>query len=326
MFHVAAISNLEWDKQVDEAGAWAPHNYSGWAELKKLDGWKPLRIIDAERHPVAQVLTKTICGKFTIAYAPGGFLTNFNVDAGVLTTFLADHLKSTMLYCRIHMLTPTRLKELALEQAHWKRSHSAMSSGESLKLRLDSTIEQRESLLSFNWRRNLRRGQKHDNVVELVRNPSSDEIVSTHLELERLKGNLVNTWESSTRHVDAALSGFGKQLVLVRCTSPDGVLRSIRGAVVTGGGTSAYDFLAATTEDGRKHYSSYVTLWHLANELSRRGVLRYDLGGVDRLDNKGVFDFKNGTGAVPISYGGEFDFTNPRLMRPLVSRLVYWIT
>ena len=81
------------------------------------------------------------------------------------------------------------------------------------------------------------------------------------------------------------------------------------------------DFLAATSYEGRKHYASHATLWALANELARRGVVRYDLGGVDPVLNKGVYDFKHGTGAMEVPYGGEFDAASPALIRSVAGRL-----
>jgi lipid II:glycine glycyltransferase (peptidoglycan interpeptide bridge formation enzyme) len=322
VFRISAASNAEWNSQVDKVGAWTPHNYSAWAELKKLDGWTPLRVVDINQRPVTQVLSKTVGRALTIAYSPGGFLTDFGVDAGVFTTFLGDATKSKLLYCRVHMLTPTHLKRSPLNETGWQRVWRTMSSGESLELRLDTSLEDRVAILSYNWKRNLARGEKRENHVEVMQNPSADEIAKSHLELETIKGKHLSVWESSVPHARTIVSEFGRQLVIVRCSGPDGTIRSLRGAVITAGGASAFDFLATTTEDGRKHYSSYVTFWHLANELSRRGVTRYDLGGVDRIANKGVFDFKNGTGATPISYGGEFDATIPKLLRTPVSRLV----
>lgn len=322
VFRVSGLSDSQWDDLIGKFGAWSPHNYSGWAELKRLDGWDHLRIVDSYYRPISQVLTKTYRGLFTVAYSPGGFLSDTAIDARPYISFLSEELGTKLLYCRVHMLTPTRFKRLELEQSNWFPVSRSMSSGHSLKLRLDSTVEDRHNLLSYNWRRNLKRSYTHENQVELVTDPSPDEIADAHKDLERLKGKSVNIWESSAPHVRVALSSFDQQWVIVRCLGPAGNIRAVRGAVITDGGNTACDFLAATTEEGRKHYSSFATFWHLANELSRRGVIRYDLGGIDPQGNKGVFDFKNGTGAVQISYGGEFEATTPRLLLPLVSRLI----
>lgn len=290
--------------------------------MRSLDGWSALRIVDPDDLPVAQVLIKKVQPWATVAYCPGGFVTQVPVNARTFTKQIASLTKARLLYVRTHMITPTRFTDLQLSEHGWIPVHKPFSSGESLKMRLDSSETQRRDLLSFNWKRNLKRGEKHDNAVSIDVTPNATVIGAAHQELEILKGPAVNNWESSVPHINALIQGFGERLVTVTCTDHDGRVRAVRGAVITANGAVAFDMLASTTLEGRQNYSSYVTFWELANELSRRGVVRYDLGGVDEVNNKGVFDFKNGTGAVPITYGGEFDAASPKAIRPMLSRIV----
>ena len=330
MFVVAHESDSQWDDRLDRVsiattstdriGAWTPYNYSGWARVKALDGWQPIRLNRADGSPLTQVLVRKKGGVVAAAYCPGGFLGAEPVNAAQFSELLRATLHVRVLYARVHMLTPTKFVEPALEGVGWHRARSMLSSGRSLKLRLDASEEQRQESLSFNWRRNLRRGERHENIVSVVERPNATEIASLHDELEQLKGDHVNTWESSLPHVERLIEGFGSRLVVVKCVSEQGNLRAIRGAIITGG--CAYDMLASTSAEGRKHYSSYVTFWALANELARRGVVRYDLGGVDEVKNRGVFDFKNGTGAMDIHYGGEFEAAIPSATRGLLSSLI----
>jgi lipid II:glycine glycyltransferase (peptidoglycan interpeptide bridge formation enzyme) len=44
-----------------------------------------------------------------------------------------------------------------------------------------------------------------------------------------------------------------------------------------------------------------------------------ELGGIDPENNKGVFDFKNGTGAQITTYLGEWDQSSPNGLRKLIS-------
>jgi hypothetical protein len=254
-----------------------------------------------------------------IAYCPGGFAANRAVDANAFTRFLQTTLGARLIYVRVHCLTPTKFGDAGMQQAGWRTTAATLGARTSLTLRLDSTVEQRTDGLSFNWRRNLRRAEKHENNVSIDAIPSSESIALLQRELVQLKGAHVNTWESSQPHVERLISGFGARLVIATCTSSEGVVRAIRGVIITGG--CAYDILAAAAMDGRKHYSSHITLWTLANELASRGVIRYDLGGVDPERNRGVYDFKHGTGAMEITYGGEFDYAYPRPLRGILSSL-----
>ena len=78
---------------------------------------------------------------------------------------------------------------------------------------------------------------------------------------------------------------------------------------------TAWDLLAAAGAQARKVYASHATLWALLEECNRKGLSWCDLSGVDPVHNKGVYDFKQGTGADPVEYLGEWEWACPRLCR-----------
>jgi hypothetical protein len=322
MFRPVDWTHEEWDRQLDRVAAWAPHNYSGWAKMRSLDGWDALRIVDLNDHPVAQVLIKKVRPRATVAYCPGGFVIQSPIDAEVLTNQITTWTKSWLLYVRVHMTTPSSMLSMPLSEYGWEKVHKPMSSGQSLELQLDAPESERLARLSSNWKRNLNRSSKHGNYSSIEKTPSPELISQTHHALVDLKGKHLRSWESSREHVAALIEGFGTRLVIAKSTNHAGELQAVRGAILTAGGNAAFDIIASTTTEGRKHYSSHACFWVLANELGARGVKRYDLGGVDEIRNKGVFDFKNGTGATPITYGGELDSAIPKAMRPILSRIV----
>jgi len=319
MLHVAQMSDTEWDAALDKTiiwqnhhdfvGAWSPHNYSAWARMKMLDGWKSLRIVNQKNEPVAQALVRQIAG-VAVTYCPGGFATSEIPRPEELVRLLRSHLTVRGLYVRVHDITPSIYRGRTLADQGWSSVTRPMSSGLSLLLPLDQHLESRVNRLSPNWRRNLRRGETRGNVGSIVTKPSEDEIAYLYQELETAKHGFVATWERSAAHLKQLIAGLGSRLIVARCTSDSGSIRAIRAAVKTGG--CAFDVLAATSAEGRKHYSSHLALWTLMRELSQQGVRHFDLGGVDPLNNRGVYDFKKGTGATAISYGGEFDASFPK--------------
>jgi hypothetical protein len=328
MLRAVQLSDAEWDTALDRVvmwsgadkpvGVWSPYNYSGWARMKELDGWSFLRVTDDDGLPVAQLLVKRR-GPLAVAYAPGGFANATHVDAREYVYFLRRELGAAAVYARVHMNIPKKYCTLDMPSLGWSPVAEQLGAALTLKIRLDHSEDDRREALSFNWRRNLKRSEQHENVVTIESTPSVEDIFALYTELESLKGAHVNSWESSRPHVERFLEYFGPRVVIAKCVSEQGLLRSLRGAVITGG--CALDFLAATSYEGRKHYASHATLWALANELARRGVVRYDLGGVDPTLNKGVYDFKHGTGAMEVPYGGEFDAASPALIRSVAGRL-----
>jgi lipid II:glycine glycyltransferase (peptidoglycan interpeptide bridge formation enzyme) len=75
-------------------------------------------------------------------------------------------------------------------------------------------------------------------------------------------------------------------------------------------GDTAWDLLAAAGASARKVYASHATLWALFEHCSQQGLSHYDLGGVDPIGNKGVYDFKQGAGACLIKYLGEWEWAS----------------
>lgn len=309
-----------WDDDLDASGAWAPHNYSGWASLRALDGWKFVRVLTDSGTPLTQVLIKPIGFGACVAYAPGGLITGTTVDADEFVEFLSNHLSAHVRYARIHSSTPRFHKEENVSLAGWQRVSHRLGAASTLVMQLDAPHDNRRDLLSTNWSRNLRRGEQRDNVVELLSETPIEDVVSAHESVRDVKGVDVASWALSREHLRALSEGFGNRLVIARCTDPIGNLRAIRAAIITGG--CAFDIIAATTMEGRKQYSSHLTLWRLAEELGRRGVACYDLGGVDENQNRGVYDFKRGTGAEPVEYGDELDFASPHFLRGVAGRVV----
>ena len=56
--------------------------------------------------------------------------------------------------------------------------------------------------------------------------------------------------------------------------------------------------------------------------LAERGIQHYDFGGVDPINNKGVFDFKHGAGGTEATYVGEYDTTSPKFATWVLAKLV----
>jgi lipid II:glycine glycyltransferase (peptidoglycan interpeptide bridge formation enzyme) len=136
-------------------------------------------------------------------------------------------------------------------------------------------------------------------------------------EFKKVEGVKLHMSASDIRSVQEC---FGHDLVLIRMDDENGKLLSVRGALVQQ--STAWDFIAVTTPDGRKTYSSHRTLLALAQECARRGCTTLELGGIDPEKNKGGFDFKNGTGALITTYLGEWEVAHPSWIRLFISRII----
>jgi len=99
-----------------------------------------------------------------------------------------------------------------------------------------------------------------------------------------------------------------QKIIVYRAIDESGNLLAIRAAAICG--NIAMDLLAAAGASARKVYASHATLWALLDHCCQLGLIEYDLSGVDPINNKGVYDFKQGTGANLVECVGEWEWAN----------------
>lgn len=315
-------SDAAWDRLVDALGATSPYTYSGWARFKADDGWTPLRLTDPAGRCAVQLLVKRAVPGVVVGWAPGSPLGDVSActTADVLAHLRAAR-RAVVHYVRLGATYSSRdADEQALRDGGWSTVDTPLSSGRSLIVSLQHDEATRLAACSSNWSRNLKRGRSRDNVVSVWTSPDPRSVAALHDELQNFKGAHVVDWRSQPERIAALIREFGDRLVVVQCRDVNGDLHAVRGAIICSG--SAFDIIAATSIEGRRRYSSHVALWELMNELARRGIREFDMGGVDPVRNKGVYDFKHGVGAHDVHYLGERDAATPAILRSVLGRIV----
>jgi hypothetical protein len=256
-----------------------------------------------------------------MAWAPGGF----SGDLTLLETGFAASLKQLLsarcLYVRFGMMNDAS-DEIAsiLSNSGFIKSKKPIGAKQSMLLKVHTDEEQILSLASSNWKRNHKRSLRSVSPPYAWNNASPDQLESAYRimdEYKKVEGVKLQMSASDIRSVQHC---FRSDLVLIRMDDETGNLLSVRGALIQQ--TIAWDFIAVTTPEGRKTYSSHRTLISLAQECARRGCTTLELGGIDPENNKGVFDFKNGTGAETTTYLGEWEAAHPSWIRPVISRII----
>jgi lipid II:glycine glycyltransferase (peptidoglycan interpeptide bridge formation enzyme) len=82
-------------------------------------------------------------------------------------------------------------------------------------------------------------------------------------------------------------------------------------------GDTALGILAGSTEKGLELSSSYLVWWHTLLAAKQAGMLRYDLGGTDPVNNPDIHQFKLRMGSEQVRYIGTFDICAGLLTRVL---------
>ena len=312
-----------WDELLKQIGQMCVYQSANWARHKSSAGWIPIRIVKSTATSLIGIQCLVRRGPFGVAmaWAPGGF----GGDLALLTKDFSSSLKQLLsarfLYIRFGMMIDFSSSDASLlANAGFRKSKNPIGAKQSMLLSINSDQESMLSTASSNWKRNHKRSLRTPSSPYVWNDASPDQLEAAYQamdEFKKVEGVKLHMSASDIRSVQEC---FGHDLVLIRMDDENGKLLSVRGALVQQ--STAWDFIAVTTPDGRKTYSSHRTLIALAQELARRGCTTLELGGIDPEKNKGGFDFKNGTGAQITTYQGEWEVAHPSWIRPFISRII----
>lgn len=314
-------SENEWDALVTQLDIRTPFQLSAWARFRATFGWQTLRLTTSDNSTAVQFLTRS-AGPLRVAWAAGGPVGDSSqVALHELPAAVKSHLGGKALYLRVADHQPRdEARERLFSQAGWSRPRRELVNNHTLIRHLDGNDSTLGSAYSTNWSRNLRRGQQRNVVADVWTTPDSETMARLHRDVESTKGSFSADWRARADSLNDLIACFGARLVVVRAVDESDSVLSIRAAVMNG--AYAFDFLAATSSDGRKCYASNIAMHALLGAVAARGARSYDFGGVDPKTNKGVYDFKHGAGGVEHHYVGEFEFVSPGAIKPIVSKLI----
>jgi hypothetical protein len=310
----------DWDAALAVLPGGSLYQSAAWSRYRKAMGWDAVRAIGRDENnaivAMVQMLVRRRFG-LHIVWIPGGPAGDRGRWAASLVQFLRKRF-GPLTYCRLNSLSERDSGAGAASLGgHWRRPSVRLGTGLSLTFDLGRSDQERIGAASANWRHNLRRSAKYDLTVAHWDNPDAAQMAAVYRDMEAFKGLGQQHSETDLR---AMIEGLGECLVVIRCLDRDGNLLAFRAAGLFG--DQAWDLLAAATQAARKVYASHAALWALFDACREQGARHYDLGGVDPVNNKGVFDFKHGTGARPVEYIGEWEWANVPLVAPAVGLMM----
>ena len=316
-------SDNRWDALISGLGQQNVFQSSRWAKHKSSFGWTVIRLTLSDTHPktAVQFLVRRFPFGIVMAWAPGGLSGDISLVNKNLQTELKRILHARILYVRFSLMREEIDNETHfISQAGFKKSSHSIGAKQSMLLPLSVSEEKLTLNASSNWKRNYKRSLRLQTQPYIWQFPNSSELAHAYEQMDSYKKVKGLKLEISPEAFDSVKTQFENDLVLLRIDDEHGKLLSVRGALIFG--KTAWDFIAVTSPEGRKNYASHRVLIALAHECAKRGCDFLEFGGIDPEKNKGVFDFKNGTGARAISYIGEWEASNPSWIRPFISRVV----
>jgi len=193
---------------------------------------------------------------------------------------------------------------LTSEGFKW-RSHVIVD--RTLMVDLRPSIEDLRKGLKRTWRNRLNCAEKNDlEILEGNNTELYDVFISIYKEMYKRKKFVTYTDIYKYRSIQKDLPDDLKMKIMV-CKSNGRLCSSY---ICSAMGNTGYLVLGATNDFGRKRNGSFAINWKILEWLKRGNYRWFDLGGINPIENPGVYHFKvgfTGKNGKDVQYLGQFD-------------------
>jgi len=165
------------------------------------------------------------------------------------------------------------------------------------------------------WRKNLHRAERNNlNIVS----GTDAKLFSTFLELykELIETKKFKEYVNPTNFIQYNEQNEEDFKLMTFIAYKDG--KPVSGLVGSAIGETGLSIFSATNELGKKLYAAYLLQLQWLLWCKQKGCLKYDLGGIDPIENKGVYDFKKRICDNEVTRVGTFESHGAILSRNLV--------
>lgn len=190
----------------------------------------------------------------------------------------------------------------------------------SFYVRFDRNEQDVENQLTRNWRHNLKRATKNSELsVRWCESAVEREAAFQALSrmYEELKQRKLFAGAMDTEKIkDVVVRDDNFLIVMAEVNGQPVAIR-----IGYQSSNCVTDFLAASNEMAIKNYANYLLLWTLIKKAESLGLHGFECGGIDPLDNAGVYNFKRGLGADLSMNGPLWIFHKNRFVKKLALAL-----
>lgn len=187
-----------------------------------------------------------------------------------------------------------------------------------LMLDLSPTMPEIRKLLNQKWRNQLNRAEK--NNLKIIEG-NSDELYQVFLDLQGemhdRKKYIPGVDYNEFRLIQQSLPEPLKMKILISEHEGKALTVTI-GSII--GDTGIY-LLGATGNEGMKMKGAYLLQWRLIDIMKESGCKWYDLGGIDPIENPGVYHFKSGISLRDVCHIGQFEISTSKCSSMIVQNM-----
>jgi lipid II:glycine glycyltransferase (peptidoglycan interpeptide bridge formation enzyme) len=188
--------------------------------------------------------------------------------------------------------------------------HDDEKSHRTLMINIEPSLAEIRAALDQKWRNCLNRAEK--NGLEIIQGEEEslfDEITKIYLEMANRKGLADLSDIEHLKKVQRDLPP-GLKLKVILCFL-NGEICS--GSIFSAIGATAVYLIGATSNAGMKSNSSYLVQWAFMEWIKEKGLLYYDLNGINPVTNPGTYHFKRGLAGkkgIDIEFLGKYQIAD----------------
>ena len=312
-------NDLAWSEILNDFPESSYLNDSSWGEHFTHMGWQSCRwefLKGEQKRAYLQSFFKSYPGGIGVLWIPDGVVGGYKNIAN-LQRDICNSLNLRFCYIRFRSFQTYDIDDhIQLLISGWSKPSKSFRQSMTMILDISDSIENIQARLSQNWRRTLKKSLNNDLDIIEVKDPKT--IADLYKELMKTKKLRARDIYSEDV-IKSIMKAFKDKIIILGAQEVEGKLVAIRGAVYRNG--LATDIFAASNSSGRALSATHGLLLALIEQCKEKGCVSYDLNGIDPESGKGVYLFKQGTGAVPKASLGEFEWTNSLIMGKAISFL-----
>lgn len=271
-----------------------------WGEYKKRKGWDVKRVAVQDEKTLSPVAVAQIQQKkkfFTpkLILIQGGPVSrsDSSLTASQYLPAVVAALDLKKLDIIIFQPFQAITKELSIALMENGFVESRPKGSYTFNIDLRRTSDEIIGSMSHNWRHNLKRSGKKDLDVRWVEF-DRDERMKAFRRLSDMYDHL-----TTRKGFDKAIEPLSFAELFADDPNVEMLEVVYKGKVIAGRvgyqcHSHMLDVLAASTEESKNTYASYLALWSLIMKAKDNSAKYFDCGGIDPDRNRGVFNFKKG--------------------------------
>ena len=314
-----------WNSRVQNCLDYNLYQSYEWGELKIREGWRLKRFIveGTSGFSLVQCLEKKIM-QFNFVWIPGGPLLSSNSAITVLGDLLSGineyymgngRLSYIRLNCQVRSFPELSIvfRDCGFQDPFFRIATNFTY------IANEDYFKNIETQLSSNWRHNLKRSFKNEFKLSIKYNLDDiEKIFEIYNKMVDIKKIDKNRTLEQLRNLYYIMNGNIVTFVVHKESE------SVSARIILIYGNKAFDFLAATSSEGRKEYASYFLVYNMLKWCSENKISSFDFSGVEPFKAKGVYHFKRGTGAQLIEFAGEKEKASSSAIRIICNLMFYF--